>query len=144
MNIESIAIACDHAGYELKGKIIEHLETLGIEKIYDCGTNSSESCDYPDFGHLLAEAYETGNYNIGIGYVALGDAALTGDNNIAIGRLAGSATTSGDDNIAIGQYTGDALTSGGGNTLMGLDAGGAMTVANINVAIGKNCYIYTL
>ena len=73
MKIESIVIASDHAGYDLKKIIIKHLEILGIEKIHDCGTNSSESCDYPDYGHLLAEAYETGNYNIGISICGSGN-----------------------------------------------------------------------
>ena len=44
---EIIPIACDHAGYELKLKVIEHLRERGFE-VKDCGTDSTESCDYPD------------------------------------------------------------------------------------------------
>jgi len=73
MKVKSIALASDHAGYDLKKIIIDYLETLGIEKIYDCGTNSSESCDYPDYGHLLAEALETDEYDIGISLCGSGN-----------------------------------------------------------------------
>jgi len=73
MKIKSIAIACDHAGYERKKKMIKHLESLGIEKIKDFGTYSSESCDYPDYGHLLAEAIESDEYEIGISLCGSGN-----------------------------------------------------------------------
>jgi len=43
-----IALASDHAGYPLKEALIKHLNSRGIETI-DCGTNNTESCDYPDF-----------------------------------------------------------------------------------------------
>ena len=43
-----IALASDHAGFPLKEALIKHLNSRGIETI-DCGTNSMESCDYPDF-----------------------------------------------------------------------------------------------
>ena len=56
---EIIPIACDHAGYELKLKVIDYLKAKGFD-VKDCGTNSSESCDYPDYAHPLAEAVEAG------------------------------------------------------------------------------------
>jgi ribose 5-phosphate isomerase B len=43
-----IALASDHAGYPLKETLIKYLNSRGIDTI-DCGTNSTESCDYPDF-----------------------------------------------------------------------------------------------
>lgn len=49
-----IYIASDHAGYELKSAIKQHF-TNGFEW-EDLGTHSSESVDYPDFAHPLAEA----------------------------------------------------------------------------------------
>jgi len=73
MKIKSIAIACDHAGYTLKNKIIEHLKSLGIEKIKDFGTYSSESSDYPDNAHPLAEAVETDEFEIGISLCGSGN-----------------------------------------------------------------------
>ena len=49
-----IAIASDHRGYELKGKIIDYYKDK--YEIIDLGTNSTDSCDYPDYGFKL------GNY----------------------------------------------------------------------------------
>jgi ribose 5-phosphate isomerase B len=43
-----IAMGADHAGYELKNKIREHLKQQGFE-VQDEGTNSGDSVDYPDF-----------------------------------------------------------------------------------------------
>ncbi len=48
-----IAVGADHAGYELKEKIKSHLESLG-HAVENCGTASSDSCDYPDFAHAVA------------------------------------------------------------------------------------------
>lgn len=48
-----IYIGNDHAGYDLKLNIKQRMEEKGIEVI-DCGTDSSESVDYPDFGHQVA------------------------------------------------------------------------------------------
>jgi ribose 5-phosphate isomerase B len=52
-----IALAGDHAGFVLKKHIIEYLIKKGYE-VEDFGTNSKESCDYPDFAHPLAVAVE--------------------------------------------------------------------------------------
>jgi len=73
MKFESIALASDHAGFELKKVLIEHLESLGIKKIKDVGTYSTESCDYPDYGHLLAETVESGECEIGISICGSGN-----------------------------------------------------------------------
>jgi ribose 5-phosphate isomerase B len=62
---EIIPIACDHAGYELKLKVIEHLRKRGLE-VKDCGTNSTESCDYPDFAHQVGSAVNKGEFKRGI------------------------------------------------------------------------------
>ena len=43
-----IALASDHAGFELKRELSRELARLGHE-VVDFGTDSSESCDYPDF-----------------------------------------------------------------------------------------------
>lgn len=48
-----LAIASDHAGFELKEKLKEYLD---IHDITDFGTNSTESMDYPDTGFPAAEA----------------------------------------------------------------------------------------
>ena len=48
-----IAIGSDHAGYELKEKIKEYLNDNDINYI-DFGTNSIDSCDYPDFAERVS------------------------------------------------------------------------------------------
>lgn len=62
---EIIAIACDHAGYELKEVVKKHLEDRGFG-VHDFGTNSSESVDYPDYAHPLGKAIDSGEYKRGI------------------------------------------------------------------------------
>ncbi|GAA4432932.1 MULTISPECIES: ribose 5-phosphate isomerase B [Bremerella] len=60
-----IAIASDHAGYRYKSIIIEHLKSLGHE-VVDFGTDSAESCDYPDFIIPAAKAVSAGECERGI------------------------------------------------------------------------------
>lgn len=60
-----IAIGADHAGYQLKEKVKQHLAAQGIE-VKDFGTNSEESVDYPDFGHPVADNVQTGAADLGI------------------------------------------------------------------------------
>ena len=61
----SLGIACDHAGYIIKEKLIIELEHAGYE-LKDYGTYSEESCDYPDFAHSLANAVENNEHLYGI------------------------------------------------------------------------------
>ena len=56
---KKVAMCSDHAGYELKSIIQGYLDSQDIEYT-DFGTNSTESCDYPDFAHPCAEAVENG------------------------------------------------------------------------------------
>lgn len=58
--MKKIAFACDHAGYELKNYLIEIVKQNGYE-VVDFGTNSTDSCDYPDFAHPLATSVENGD-----------------------------------------------------------------------------------
>ena len=60
-----IAIAADHAGYQLKDTIKEYLQSKGYQ-LKDYGTNSDQSCDYPDYAHPLAKAINDGEYKLGI------------------------------------------------------------------------------
>jgi len=48
-----IAIGSDHAGFELKTKLINHLEELG-HAVWDLGPDSADSVDYPDYAHKVA------------------------------------------------------------------------------------------
>ena len=50
-----IALACDHGGLNLKNAVIEYLKENGYDFV-DYGTNSTDSCDYPDFALPAAES----------------------------------------------------------------------------------------
>lgn len=67
-----IGLASDHAGYPLKEHIKEWLTANGYE-YKDFGTNSTDSCDYPQFGHALATAVENGECNTGIAICGTGN-----------------------------------------------------------------------
>lgn len=60
-----ISIACDHGAYELKERLKAHLLEQG-HQVTDCGTNSTESCDYPDFGLAAARLVADGTCERGI------------------------------------------------------------------------------
>ena len=62
---ERIAIASDHAGFDLKALFIESLRARGIE-VRDFGTHSPEPVDYPDVIRPAAEAVGRGEYARGI------------------------------------------------------------------------------
>lgn len=72
MEIKKIAVASDHAGFQLKCKIIYFLKSLNYE-IKDFGCDSQDSCDYPDYAHPLANAVENGIYDIGIVFCGSGN-----------------------------------------------------------------------
>ncbi len=59
-----IPIGCDHAGFDLKEKVVDYLKEKGHE-VNDCGTYGSESVDYPDFGHKVA-SHVSDNGGLGI------------------------------------------------------------------------------
>lgn len=65
MHIKTIAIGCDHAGFPYKDPIVELLRSEGIE-VLDFGTDSTESVDYPDFVHPVAEQVESGKADLGV------------------------------------------------------------------------------
>lgn len=60
-----IAIACDHAGIDLKPAVIAVLDELEIP-YYDFGTHSHESVDYPVYGARAAHAVANGSCDRGI------------------------------------------------------------------------------
>ncbi len=60
-----VPIGCDHAGFELKEKVVAHLTSKGYE-VKDFGTHSTESIDYPDYGHPVAEMVESNDSMLGI------------------------------------------------------------------------------
>jgi RpiB/LacA/LacB family sugar-phosphate isomerase len=50
-----IVLGADHAGYELKQKLLEYVRELGHEAV-DAGTNSTAAVDYPDFAEKVGRA----------------------------------------------------------------------------------------
>ena len=54
-----LAVACDHAGFPLKSRIIAELQKEGHE-IADLGTNSTDPVDYPDYARAVTEAILSG------------------------------------------------------------------------------------
>ena len=65
MSDRTILLAADHAGFELKHALSAHLEVLGWRPV-DLGTDSTESCDYPDFAHRLAGELAAGRARFGV------------------------------------------------------------------------------
>ncbi|MDE5688945.1 MAG: ribose 5-phosphate isomerase B [Paramuribaculum sp.] len=68
----TLALCSDHAGYELKCRVIEYLGSKGY-KVRDFGTHSVDSCDYPDFAHPAATAVERGECQAGIAMCGTGN-----------------------------------------------------------------------
>lgn len=62
---ETIPIASDHAGFELKEKLEARLRALGYE-VQDCGPESEDSADYPDFAHPVAARVSNGEVKRGV------------------------------------------------------------------------------
>ena len=60
-----IALASDHAAYELKADLVDWLRGLGHD-VLDLGTNGPESVDYPDYGYRLGKAIEAGDATVGV------------------------------------------------------------------------------
>lgn len=60
-----IALGSDHGGYALKQEVIKHLQQRGLE-YKDFGCYSEESCDYPEFGHIVGHAVADGECERGI------------------------------------------------------------------------------
>lgn len=72
IEMKTIGLCSDHAGFELKEFIKQYL----TEKGYACkdfGTHSASSCDYPDYAHPLARAVETGELYPGIAVCGSGN-----------------------------------------------------------------------
>lgn len=65
MSSKPIAIASDHAGYDLKAILAQDLAEMGYE-VLDLGTDGPQSVDYPDFGAALAEVVGAGKVDRGI------------------------------------------------------------------------------
>jgi ribose 5-phosphate isomerase B len=60
-----VALGADHAGYQLKDQIKQHLQLQGID-VRDEGTSSSESVDYPDYARAVAHDVSERRADLGI------------------------------------------------------------------------------
>ena len=67
-----VGIASDHAGFTLKQFVKQYLEEKGYA-YKDYGTYNEESCDYSDYGHLLARGIEEGEVYPGIAICGSGE-----------------------------------------------------------------------
>ena len=76
-----IAIGSDHGGFDLKAQLIPALIELGYEVI-DCGTNSKESVDYPDFAVIVAENVKNKNADYGVLICTTGEGISMAANKI--------------------------------------------------------------
>jgi ribose 5-phosphate isomerase B len=75
MEIKTVGVACDHAGFPLKQFVLQYLEKKGYP-VKDYGTYSDESVDYPDFAHPLAEGVENGEVYPGIAICGSGEGMI--------------------------------------------------------------------
>ena len=64
-NVKSVAVGCDHGGFEFKEKLKDFLTDSGLQ-VKDCGTNSTDAVDYPDFAHAVAKAVSNRQVDAGI------------------------------------------------------------------------------
>ncbi len=67
-----IGICSDHAGLDYKTRLISYLLGKGHD-VVNFGTDSPDSCDYPDFAHPLAAAVESGEVDCGVAICGTGN-----------------------------------------------------------------------
>ena len=67
-----IALASDHAGYEMKIKLMQHLQGEGHD-LTDLGCHSPEPVDYPQFGHEIAKHISEKRSDVGISLCGSGN-----------------------------------------------------------------------
>ena len=72
MEIKTVGLASDHAGFKLKQFVKQYLDARHIP-YKDYGTYSEESCNYADYGHALARGIESGEVYPGIGICGSGE-----------------------------------------------------------------------
>ena len=76
-----VALASDHAGFELKQALVELLKGQDRE-VVDCGTHSTDSVDYPDFAEAIGLALWEGRADRGILICGSGVGASVAANKI--------------------------------------------------------------
>ena len=131
-----IALAADHAGYELKDSLATWLREAGHE-IIDLGTNGPESVDYPRFGAALGEAIASGQAERGIAICGSGIGI-----SIAANRNPGCRCARVDDPLSaeLARQHNDANVIAFGARLIGSDMAKACVAAflDTNFAGGRH------
>ncbi len=77
-----IALGADHRGYRYKEHVKQYLANRDIQ-VFDFGTNSEESVDYPDFGSKVAHAVADGEVDFGINICGSGNGMLMVANKVS-------------------------------------------------------------
>lgn len=72
VNKKKVAIVSDHAGFNLKEKLLKYL-IAGKYDVKDLGSYTGEAVDYPDYGHPLAKAVTDGEFDCGISICGTGN-----------------------------------------------------------------------
>ena len=63
--MKKIAIGCDHAGFSIKGAVIDHIKERGFDCV-DVGTYSGDSCHYPTYAEAVCKKILGGECELGI------------------------------------------------------------------------------
>ncbi|HCI47876.1 MAG TPA: ribose 5-phosphate isomerase B [Rhodospirillaceae bacterium] len=125
-----VAVASDHAGYDLKQEVVAYLKELGHEAL-DLGTHEGASVDYPDYGKKLGEAVADGTAERGIAICGSGIGI-----SIAANRIAGvRAALCGDGLMArLSRQHNDANVLALGARLIGVETAKDCVVTFLNTA----------
>ena len=125
-----VAVASDHAGYDLKQEVVAYLKELGHEAL-DLGTHEGASVDYPDYGKKLGEAVADGTAERGIAICGSGIGI-----SIAANRIAGvRAALCGDGLMArLSHQHNDANVLALGARLIGVETAKDCVVTFLNTA----------
>ncbi|MEM8923030.1 MAG: ribose 5-phosphate isomerase B [Actinomycetota bacterium] len=82
-----IAVASDHAGFDLKASVVDHLRSVG-HQVDDLGTDGPDSVDYPDFGAAVGAAVVRGEAELGVALCGTGIGIGIAANKVAGVRAA--------------------------------------------------------
>lgn len=82
-----LVVGSDHAGFDLKQLLADHLTSAGHE-VVDVGTDSTASVDYPDYGAAVGRAVVTGQAQLGVAVCGSGVGIAIAANKVAGVRAA--------------------------------------------------------
>ncbi len=129
-----IAIASDHAAFDLKARLREWLIEQGHE-VADLGTDSADSVDYPDFGYLLAGVIADGTAERGVALCGSGIGISMSVNRNPAARC---ALVSEPLSAALAREHNDANVVAMGARLIGIDMAKACVTTFLTTEFGGN------